>query len=778
MMKRAITTLLAMMLILTLPTSALADVSGSSGIREKTFSFGNSFSAVIDPNGALWMWGKENGAGQIGNGTISQSVDTPVKVLDDVVSVACGYYSTAAITSDASLWMWGDNSNGELGNGGKGNESRSIWGMRIVSQTVPVKVMDDVVDISCGYRHTAAVKSDGSLWMWGYNVQGQLGNATKNDSRVPVKVLDDVVSVECGYNFTAAIKKDGSLWMWGSNGAGQLGNGGIGNSGSDYSDQNVPVKMMDNVAAVSCGVEHAAAIKTDGSLWMWGYNAYGELGNGGIGNSSLQEAVIQTVPVKVMDSVIAVSCGSAFSAAIKTDGSLWMWGNNSNGQLGNGRVGNNTNGGTPIQNVPTKITDDVIAINCSKNFDTTSIIKKDGTLWACGKGISSDVLIQITNLTAKIPATGTMSSEPAAPTTHITEDGFEINDDGVLVKYSGSGGDITIPSSVKSIGYAVFDGCSSLTSVIIPDTVTEITGEAFAHCTKLTSVTIGNGVTTINDNTFSGCTALRNVKIGNNVTKIYIGAFSGCKSLTDITIPDGVTLIQLWAFSGCESLTRVSIPESVTYMDGEVFDGCPALTIHGVKGSYAETYADQNGIPFMADGIPDPGIVGGFNDVRETDYYAEPVLWAVGLEITNGVGNNQFAPGRTCSNAEILTFLWRAAGRPQPSGGNPFNNLRESDYYYRAALWAYESGMITGNSFDANKDCTRAMTVTYIWKANGCPAGSSDTSFLDIDPSLSEVVSWAVARGITYGTGDGKFSPDNTCTRGQIVTFLYRTYAT
>lgn len=155
--------------------------------------------------------------------------------------------------------------------------------------------MDNVLAVSCGGNHTAVIKTDGTLWMFGCNNTSQLGDGWGMDTTgksgfqcrtSPVKVLDDVVAVSCGWNNTAAIKSDGSLWIWGINGDGQLGNGGTGNEKYYGSEaiQTVPTKIMDDVASVSVGWQHAAAIKTDGSLWTWGENRYGQLGNGGTGN--------------------------------------------------------------------------------------------------------------------------------------------------------------------------------------------------------------------------------------------------------------------------------------------------------------------------------------------------------------------------------------------------------------------------------------------------------------------------------------------------------------
>lgn len=149
-------------------------------------------------------------------------------------------------------------------------------------------------------RHTALIDQNGVLWTWGDNTKGQLGNGTTENSTVPVRIFDSAYSVSCSDTHTAAIKTDGSLWIWGRNWYLELGVGS-GNAPTGVSTldslQTVPKKVMDNVAAVSCGSGFTAAVKTDGSLWMWGDNSNGELGNGGAGNATSVWGNIQTVPV-------------------------------------------------------------------------------------------------------------------------------------------------------------------------------------------------------------------------------------------------------------------------------------------------------------------------------------------------------------------------------------------------------------------------------------------------------------------------------------------------
>ena len=188
-----------------------------------------------------------------------------------------------------------------------------------------------------------------------------------------------------------------------------------------------------------------------------------------------------------------------------------------------------------------------------------------------------------------------------------------------------------------------------------------------------------------------------------------------------------------------------------------------------------EVYLDESFYPSE----PAPDMVGQFTDVFVSDYYADPVLWAIEKEITTGTTETTFSPSLSCTNAQILTFLWRAYGCPEAAIKNPFSNLTGDEYYYEAALWAYENGMVSAPVFDADAACTRSATVRYLWQAAGKPEPSSLSSFADVpvDADYATAVSWAVEQDITNGTSDTTFSPDQICSRGQIVTFLYRNLA-
>ena len=178
-----------------------------------------------------------------------------------------------------------------------------------------------------------------------------------------------------------------------------------------------------------------------------------------------------------------------------------------------------------------------------------------------------------------------------------------------------------------------------------------------------------------------------------------------------------------------------------------------------------------------------PKLTNPFSDVKKTDYFYDSVLWAAHRGITSGITATRFAPTQPCTRAQVVTFLWRAAGEPEPvSGKKPFTDVNPAAYYYKAVLWAVEEGITSGMSattFGPNRACTRGQVVTFLWRTAGEPeAVHQENSFTDVNPGAFyyKAVLWAVENGITTGMGSGSFAPGSTCTRGQIVTFLYRAF--
>ena len=168
-----------------------------------------------------------------------------------------------------------------------------------------------------------------------------------------------------------------------------------------------------------------------------------------------------------------------------------------------------------------------------------------------------------------------------------------------------------------------------------------------------------------------------------------------------------------------------------------------------------------------------------FVDVTTGAFYYDAVQWAVANDITQGVGNNKFDPNGPCTRGQVVTFLWRAAGKPIVSQDIGFKDVSLGAFYYEAVKWAVANGITNGvgnGEFSPNSTCTRGQIVTFLYRANGQPTAFGNSGFSDVVPDAFyySAVIWAVGKGITNGTGSGKFSPDATCTRGQVVTFLYR----
>jgi alpha-tubulin suppressor-like RCC1 family protein len=319
-------------------TGALGNASDSSnssvpittfagGTNWKQTSVARDATAAIKTDGTLWIWG-DSALGVLGNGFTTGVFSTPITTFAGETNwkqVSLKTYHAAAIKTDGTLWVWGAGSNGKLGNG-------IITGNR----STPVTTFAGGTNwkqVSAGRQHTAAIKTDGTLWTWGgAYAAGELGNATINGSSTPVTTFaggTDWKQVSCGYTHTAAIKTDGTLWTWGY--SKRLGNATI--TGNISTPVTTFAGGTDWKQVGAGGSLHMAAIKTDGTLWIWGTTASGSLGNG---ISSF--GITISTPITTFAGGInwkQVSTGGYYTAAIKTDGTLWTWGTGDDGRLGN-----------------------------------------------------------------------------------------------------------------------------------------------------------------------------------------------------------------------------------------------------------------------------------------------------------------------------------------------------------------------------------------------------------------------------------------------------------
>lgn len=350
-------------------------------------------SIALKSDGTVWTWGANDCGllgsgicGKLGDGTqISRSI--PIQVhgpgnsgyLTNVNAIMAGEHENYALRSDGTVWSWGGNFAGQLGNG------------TYTNTTSPVQVSGLVSVTALGGRgyHTLAIRSDGTVWAWGWNEYGELGHDTSGSqcpyglaltcSNVPVQVIgvSNPLTVTGGGFFSLALMPDHTLLGWGRNSHGELGNG------SFTVSQTVPVQVsnvLSNVTNVSAGWFHAVALTSDGKVWTWGDNAAGEIGIGVTSTTGV------SVPVQVpgLSNVIGVSAGDGFTGILKADGTVWTWGGNKFGDLGDG-----TN--VLQRSSPTQVVGLSNVINYAARDYHNIAARSDGSVWAWGSGSSGEL---------------------------------------------------------------------------------------------------------------------------------------------------------------------------------------------------------------------------------------------------------------------------------------------------------------------------------------------------------------------------------------------------
>ncbi len=596
-----------------------------------------------------------------------------------------------------------------------------------------VKVGETRQTISAGFSNTAAIDSNGSLWIWGSNEVGQLGNGFVGNERykddyhgelyyqtVPQKILDNVISVDTGewtsgsvmgFNVTnAAIKSDGTLWAWGA--AHMIGNGSgdktshitYFNEDGDFSVQSVPLKVLDDVTSVSVGGDYIAAVKKDNSLWLVNGTARS--------NDGTTE--------KIMDDVASVAASSNCLAIIKKDGSLWLWGDDSgfwnpiNGKV-QGLFESAEQKEAPFL---LKVMDsgastvNIGAASGSTASSTVAVIKTDGSLWMWGENGSGQLGVSRSTLAG--------TAEPQKVM------------DGVSA-VSVSGGHT---AAVKTDGSLWTWGSN--------------------RCGEL-----GNG--TVTDITDSAADTSAPIKIMDGVLDVDCGNGYTIAKKTDGTI---------WAW-GNNSYGQIGN------------NGGSDYTYKFEYSDYSEIYQTVP-VQVSLSGNPSSGNTSGnsSSNAPSEAYYEKPVKWAVekGISVAD---DGEFNPDADCPRAQIITFIWRTAGSPSPANAeNPFSDVSAEDPFYNAVLWASSMDIANGKKdsvtgdlrFAPNDTVTRAETVTFLHRAAGLMTVKPVKNFSDVKNSdyFYDAVMWAVSQNITNGTTASTFSPNTNCTTGQILTFLYR----
>jgi len=316
------------------------------------------------------------------------------------VSVAGGRNHCVALKADGTVWTWGDNCEGQLGIGVAGG-SAGVFNPEIDSKT-PVQVLGpdstefltDVVQIASGTNFSYALKSDGTLWAWGLNEFGQLGDGTTMDKHLPVQVrspdttgfLTGVVKVASSVHTAMALMEDSTVFAWGYNAYGQVGD-------ESYVSRHLPVQVvgpdgegiLDSIIDIAEGGWHSYALKSDGTVWAWGRNYEGQLGNGTIGNKSKSPVqVLDSTGTSPLTNIVAVfSDGAYHSMAIDEDNNPWVWGGNAKGQLGDGTTANRNLAQRVYDSGGSSYFTDVVEITSRREH--IILLKSDGTVWGIGQ---------------------------------------------------------------------------------------------------------------------------------------------------------------------------------------------------------------------------------------------------------------------------------------------------------------------------------------------------------------------------------------------------------
>ena len=405
-------------------TTAARDSAGNALASAYTWTFttktnldikaGGVYNVALQNDGTVWTWGENTSLGMgrdiglVMSDPIPALVSIPTSTVIKMIVTGEGH--TLAVDADNKIYAWGQNFYGELGNGtATASMTPVLVSMPALSTGVTISA------VAAGSYHSLALASDGTVYAWGHNVVGELGDGTKTDSTTPVKVsgLTNVIAIAAGYDqgsmgFSLALKSDGTVWGWGCNWDYELAHDdSTGACGAEcFDDAATPVQLhgLANITSIAAGYAFGAAVNNSGNVLAWGWNTLGVFGNGTCGPTStfvptsvLVSAASSSTLFSGVASVVTGRIGSASEAyvlALKSDGTVWGWGNNNFGVLGDGTTGSTVSCGSSgnipyLQLYPVQALGLTNIVALSTGEAHSIAVKSDGTVWAWGSDANS-----------------------------------------------------------------------------------------------------------------------------------------------------------------------------------------------------------------------------------------------------------------------------------------------------------------------------------------------------------------------------------------------------